>query len=42
MKDDEGKINLYDTIDEANNVCGMYEFQNAWVAKLMYNHIEEE
>ena len=22
--------------------CGMYEFEDAWVMKLMYNHIEDE
>lgn len=40
MKDKEGKINYYDNIVDACNVCGMYEFENAWVMKLIYNHIE--
>jgi hypothetical protein len=40
MKDKEGKINYYDTEIEACEVCGMYEFENAWVMKLIYNHIE--
>ena len=31
MKNEEGKINYYDTEDEACLVCGMYEFENAWV-----------
>lgn len=42
MKNEEGKINYYDTEDEACLVCGMYEFENAWVMKLIYNHIEAE
>jgi uncharacterized protein YqkB len=40
MKDKEGKINFYDTEREACEVCGMYEFENVWVMKLVYNHIE--
>jgi hypothetical protein len=42
MKNEEGKINYYDTEEEACDVCGMYEFENAWVLKLIYNHIEKE
>jgi len=41
MKDENGKINYYNTEEEACNVCGIYEFENAWVMKLIYNHIEE-
>ena len=41
MKNSEGKINFYDTEEEAKLVCGMYEFENAWVMKLIYNHIEK-
>ena len=40
MKDENDKINYYDTEQEACEVCGMYEFENAWVMKLIYNHIE--
>lgn len=42
MKDDDGKIIYYPTEKEASETCGMYEFQNAWVMKLCYNHIENE
>jgi hypothetical protein len=42
MKDEEGKIVYYDTDVEAADVCGIYEFENAWVCKLIYNHIENE
>ena len=41
MKNVNGDIIYYDTEEEARNVCGMYEFANAWVMKLVYNHIEE-
>lgn len=41
MKNEEGKINYYNTLEEACNVCGMYEFENAWVVELKYNHIEK-
>lgn len=40
MKDKEGKICVYDTIDEAGDVCGIYEFEDAWICKLIYNHKE--
>jgi hypothetical protein len=40
MKDEEGGFKFYDTREEASDVCGMYEFENAWVMELLYNHIE--
>lgn len=40
MKDEEKRIVYYDTFEEAELICGMYEFKNAWVLKLMYNHKE--
>ena len=42
MKDEQGKINIYDTLEEACNVCGMYEFENVLVLKVEYNHIEKQ
>jgi len=41
MKDKDGKIILYDTLEEAAEVCGIYEFPNALVCKIEYNHIEK-
>jgi len=41
MKNINGDIIYYDTEEEARNICGMYEFVNAWVMKLIYNHIEK-
>jgi len=40
MKNEEGEINYYDDEEYAIMVCGMYEFENAWVMELKYNHIE--
>jgi hypothetical protein len=40
MKNTEGRIIYYDTEEEACFVCSMYEFENAWVMELKYNHIE--
>tara|TARA_R110002126_G_scaffold5861_1_gene31212 strand:+ start:1028 stop:1198 length:171 start_codon:yes stop_codon:yes gene_type:complete len=40
MKNEEGKIEYYDTMEDACLTCGMYEFENARVMQLMYNHIE--
>jgi hypothetical protein len=36
----EGKILYYDTLDEACSTCGMYEFEDAWVMQLVFNHRE--
>jgi hypothetical protein len=41
MKDKNGTIKYYDTEEEACNVCGINELENAWVLKLIYNHIEK-
>ena len=40
MKDEDGNIKYYDTEEEAGLVCGIQELENAWVMKLVYNHIE--
>jgi len=42
MKNEKGEINYYDTKEEAFSVCGIYEFENAWVMELIYNHIEAD
>lgn len=41
MKDEAGRMLFYDTEDEACLACGMYEPENAWVVKLIYNHQEK-
>jgi len=42
MKDEEGNIQLYNTPEEAGVVCGMYEFEDAIVCKVIFNHVEDE
>lgn len=42
MKDEEGKIKYYDTRSDAAETCGMYEFEDAWVMQLIYNHKEAD
>jgi hypothetical protein len=40
MKGYEGEIIYYETEDQAILACGIYEFENAWVMKLIYNYID--
>jgi hypothetical protein len=41
MKNEDGTIKYYDTEEEAGIICGVYEHENAWILKLIYNHIEK-
>jgi len=41
MKDEAGKIMTFDTLEEACDTCGIYEFPNVLVCKIEFNHIEE-
>ena len=41
MKDNDGNPVVYNSIQEAGEVCGMYEFPDAWVCQLVFNHIEK-
>ena len=40
MKGVDGKINFYNTLDEAIETCGIYEFEDAWVMQLVRNFKE--
>jgi len=40
MKNKDGEMCYYSTEEEARAICWMYEFENAWIMKLIYNHIE--
>lgn len=42
MKDSNGNIITYENPEKASDVCGIYEFENVWVVKLIYNHIESD
>ena len=37
-----GDMMFFDTDEDAANHCGIYELPNAWVMKLIYNHIEQD
>ena len=36
----EGDMMFFDTDEDALLHCGIYELPNAWVMKLIYNHID--
>ena len=40
LKNEEGNMTLFDTESEAALACGIYECEDVWVVKLMYNHVE--
>jgi len=40
MKDEQGKIKTYDTFDEACETCGMYEFPDVLICKIISNYLE--
>jgi len=42
MKDDNGKIKIYDTFLEAAETCGIYEFEDVLILEISYNHVEKE
>ena len=42
MKNEYGTIKYYDTEEDAGLICGIQEFENAWVMQLVYNHIEKK
>ena len=42
MRDKDSNIKFYDTEEDACLNCGIYELENVWVMKLIYNHIEDE
>lgn len=42
FKDKNKEIIYLDTEEDASLTCGIYEFENAWVMKLIYNHIENK
>ena len=40
MKDKDGKIKVYDSFEEAMEICGMYEFEDALVIEIKHNYME--
>jgi hypothetical protein len=41
FKDADGKVKIFDDQEQAGLYCGIYELDNAWICKLMYNYIED-
>lgn len=37
---ENGTVDIINTIEEAKEICGIYEFPNAWICKLEYNYVE--
>ena len=42
MKDENGKIMLFDTVNKASEICGMCEFEDVLICQVVYNHIEND
>ena len=42
MKDKQGNIKIYNTLNDACVACGMYEFENVLILKVEFNHVENE
>ena len=40
FKNIDGSIKYFDSEIDAGITCGMYELENVWISKLVYNHIE--
>ena len=41
MKDENGKLILYDTFESAYDSCFINEPPDVWICKLEFNYIEE-
>ncbi len=41
MKDSNDKIKLYNSIKEAAETCGMYEFEDVLILKVEHNYVEK-
>lgn len=42
MKDENGKIKIYNSYDEAGLTCGMYEFEDVLILKIESNYVEND
>jgi len=38
MKDENGNIKTYDSYNEALETCGIYEFEDVLICKIVYNY----
>jgi hypothetical protein len=42
MKDKDGNIKTYDSVEQADLECGMYEFPDVLICQIVSNHVEED
>lgn len=42
MKDEQGNLCLYDTLEHARDVCGIYEFPDTYILKIEEHLIIED
>lgn len=42
FKDENWNTKIFDSLEDAQLYCSICELDNAWICKLMYNHIENE
>lgn len=42
VNDVNGNTKIFETFDDAQLYCGIYEFENAWICELIYNYKEDE
>jgi hypothetical protein len=39
--DIDGNVKIFETYEDAELTCNIYELPNAWICELTYNHIEK-
>lgn len=41
LKDDHNEIVLFDSYEDAGDACGIYEFKDALILKVVHNYIDD-
>ena len=42
FKDVNGNTKMFETFEDAETHCGIYELENAWICELIYNYKKYE
>jgi len=42
MKDENGNVNIYETLRDAQITCGMYEFEDALIVQIVDTYKDDE
>jgi hypothetical protein len=42
FKHKNGNIKIFETFEDAETYCSIYEFQDVWICELIYNHKQYE